>query len=204
MTRLYCFHRPIIGITGGIATGKSTVSKILSSKYPLVCADTLIKDIYEYPETKKFLYDNYPRVIDCDKINFRKLRELAFSDEDVRLDLEGFLYPRLPLAFYKTIIKNGWEGSRFVFYDVPLLFETGIEKLLDGTVCVYADRESQLKRLMRRDVLVNKDLANSMIDSQMDIERKKSLSGYVLNNTSTISELENQIENMLDWVGKQI
>ena len=57
---------------------------------------------------------------------------------------------------------------------------------------------------MRRDELVDKNLANSMIDSQMDIVRKKSLSGYVLNNTSTISELENQIENMLDWVRKQI
>lgn len=200
ITRLYCFHKPIIGITGGIASGKSTVSKILAEKYPLVCADTLIKDIYEYPETKRFLYNNYPEAINLDKINFRKLRELAFSDIEVKYALEGFLYPLLPLAFYKTIIKNGWENYPFIFYDIPLLFETGIEKFLDGTVCVYTTRELQLKRLLKRDTLISKELANTMIDAQMSLEEKKNLAGYVLDNTGTSLELEAQIKDMLAWV----
>src|SRR5690606_10373426 len=138
-TRLHQTPVPIIGLTGGIASGKSTVSRMLVQKgIPVIDADQLIKDIYRLPETKTFVSEKCPDALKHDEIHFPTLRERFFNNPELKKDLERFLYQRLPQAFQAAYQKLG--SPSYVVYDVPLLFEKGLDRLVDLKVLVYAPR----------------------------------------------------------------
>lgn len=196
MKRLYDYPYTIIGISGGIATGKSTLSRLLQDHYAVICADRLVKEIYSWKETDAFMFEHYPQVLDSyGKIDFKQLREMFFSDDTVKKTIEDYIYPRMPLAFYKEVIKNGWEG-REIFYDMPLLFEMGLHNQVDASICVYIPRVEQVKRLMKRDN-ISEELANKMLDAQMDIEEKKNLANIVFDNSGTIINLAEQLCSLI-------
>lgn len=198
MKRLYDYPYPIIGVSGGIATGKSTLSKLLSDYYCVICADKLVKDIYSWKETNDFMFKNFSSFVDSfGKIDFKNLREMVFNDSVVKTKLEDYIYPRLPLAFYKEIISKNWEG-REIFYDMPLLFEMGLHERVDLSICVYLPRVEQVKRLMKRDN-IDESLANKMLDAQMDIEEKKNLANIVFDNSGTIINLAEQFSSMIKY-----
>ena len=121
-SRIYKLNVPVIGLTGGIASGKSTVTAILKEKdLPVIDADQLVKGIYALPETLDFIKKNYPEVIKYGVIQFPLLRQKVFSNSDVKSKIEEFIYQRLPMAF-KLAFENLHQPS-VVIYDVPLLFE---------------------------------------------------------------------------------
>jgi dephospho-CoA kinase len=191
-TRLYELPIPIIGLTGGIATGKSTVANFLRNKnFPIIDADALVKKIYQKAEVKEFIKNNFPIAIQTDEINFKILRELAFKDKQNIQKIEECIYRFLPTEFKETY--HTFTNPNFIIYDVPLLFEKHLNLLVDTKICVYAPKEIQIERLMKRDH-IERDVCLKILDNQMSIEDKKQLSDIVIKNDSTLDQLIQRTE----------
>ncbi len=193
--RLHTLGVPIIGLTGGIATGKSTVAELLIKRgLPVINADHLVKGIYAKEDTKDFIRRNYPDVILADEIDFKKLREKVFTDPQVKEEIETHIYARLKNAFSEAYRKLG--EPEFVVYDVPLLFEKKLDSVVDMKVLVYAPESIQRKRLMSRDGH-EETIARTIMASQLNIEDKKSRADFVIDNSSTLTELAREVDNFL-------
>lgn len=194
-SRLYQIPVPIIGLTGGIATGKSTVSEILKkNNIPVIDADRLVKNIYQKSATLEFIAKHFPHVIVDGQIVFKKLRETVFIDHMAKKLVEDYIYALLPAEFKMAF--SAFDKPKFIVYDVPLLFEKGLDKYIDLSVCVYAPRSMQLDRLILRDKS-SAELASQIINSQMDIEVKKQKADWVLENIENTEKLKATVEKML-------
>ncbi len=186
-TRLHGLKIPVVAITGGIASGKSTIVKYLQDKkIATICADQLVKTIYQKPTSLDFIKATFPQVTTDGgkKIDFTKLRDLAFNDTIILTKLQNFLYPQMEEAF-KAALKN-FQNPEFILYDIPLLFENKMEKYFDINILVYCNEATQLKRLVSRDS-IDQTLAQKMIRKQLPIETKKSLTKFVIDNSSDLT-----------------
>ncbi len=193
--RLYQYDKPIVALTGGIATGKSTVTKLLEQKgLTIIDADQLVKSIYAKQESKDFVKTNYPSAWSHNEIDFKKLRELVFSDTSVKSNVEGYIYQRLPDAFKEATTKI--KNQDFYLYDVPLLFERALETKVDLTILVYVPRKVQLARLIDRDGS-KEEIGNKILDQQIDIEEKKEKSDLVIDNSGSMIELAAEVDKLL-------
>lgn len=194
-SRLYHIPVPIIGLTGGIATGKSTVAQMLQEKnIPVIDADKLVKNIYQKSATLDFIARHFPHVIMDGEIVFKKLRETVFIDQMAKKLIEDYIYALLPEEFKKAF--SAFPNPHFIVYDVPLLFEKGLDKYIDLSVCVYAPRATQLERLINRDNSSH-ELANKILNNQMDIEKKKEKADLVIENSGSLEDLKISVESML-------
>lgn len=193
--RLHELPAPIIGLTGGIATGKSTVANIFRSKgLPVIDADQLVKNIYRLNETKESIRAIFPEGLKHGEIHFPSLREKFFQDSKTKSEIEGYIYQRLPDVFLKNYHELG--SPPFIIYDVPLLFEKRLDLLVDVSITVYAPRELQKARLMKRDGVLE-DLAKIILEQQMDIEEKKLKANFVIDNSFSQEELVQEVEQIL-------
>lgn len=196
--RLHELEVPVIGLTGGIATGKSTVAKILMDHgLPVINADKLVKDIYARDEVKGWIRFNYPKVMSGDQIDFKLLREKFFTAPAVKDEIEAYIYARLPGAFGAAYEALGKPA--FVIYDVPLLFEKHLDRLVDMKVVVYTSAKIQQARLMERDKH-EEDMAKTIMATQMDIEEKKDKADFVIDNSTTLEELAEEVNQFLRQV----
>lgn len=193
--RLYQYDRPIVAITGGIATGKSTVTKMLEQKgFRIIDADQLVKSIYSLQETRNYIQTEFPDAWENNEINFIKLRALFFQNQKVKESIEAYIYKHLPEAFQKAARQI--SDQDFYLYDVPLLFERSLHKQVDLTIVVYASENIQLARLIDRDQM-KQDAAIRILKAQMDIEEKKGLADFVINNSGTLAELATEVDQLL-------
>lgn len=196
VTRLYNLEKPIIGLTGGIATGKSTVTHILKNLgFEILDADLLVKEIYATKEAKNFIAMNFPQSIHENKINFPKLREIFFASPQNKNLIESFIYSKLPEMFKKH---SANIKQNFIIYDVPLLFEKKLNLLCDLSICVYVPSDIQINRLIKRDK-ISHDLAIEILKQQMPIEEKKEKSDFIITNVTEddFSLLTNQLEDLI-------
>lgn len=196
--RLYQLPVPIIGLTGGIATGKSTVAKILSEqKIPIIDADRLVKKVYQKIEIKNFIAQHFPEAIISNEIDFKTLRRVAFSSKENIEKIETQIYKYLPEEF--LLEYQSFQNPSYVIYDVPLLFEKGLDKLVDQKVCVYANRDLQISRLMKRDSITKEDAAN-ILSHQINIDEKKNRSDIVINNETNEQSLRQNVEDFISKI----
>ena len=194
-SRMHGLKVPLIGLTGGIATGKSTASGLLANYgLTIINADHLVKSIYSTDEMIDFVKENFPSVIENNNINFKKLRHLAFSDLEIRTSLETEIYAKLPDTFMREYGKA--KEPDLIIYDVPLLFEKGLDTKVDLKVCVYADQETQVERLIQRDN-VSHEQARLALGNQMNIEEKKNKSDAVIENISTLEQLSSSVADFV-------
>lgn len=189
--RLYGLDIPVVGLTGGIATGKSTVSKSLRAMgIPVIDADSLIKDIYKMDSTIELVSKVAPKAIKENEIDFKTLRAIFFNDESIKSQLEAHLYSLLPQAFKSAL--GEYTSPEVVIYDVPLLFEKKLDQSLDFNAVVYCPKEQQVARLISRDS-IDENLAQRILSNQLPIDEKKRLANYVIDNSKDISNLEVEI-----------
>jgi dephospho-CoA kinase len=193
--RLYQLDRPIIALTGGIATGKSTVTKILIQRgIKIIDADALVKNIYQRDEAKEFIKNNVPQAWVHQEISFPKLREIFFKDGEVKKAVEIFIYNLLPQAFLEAT--QLITDQNYYFYDVPLLFEKALDTKVDVSLVVYAPAKVQIARLMNRDGHLE-DMAKNILTHQMDIEEKKLNADLVIDNSRSLTELAAEVDQVL-------
>ena len=184
----------ILGLTGGIASGKSTVSNIFK-KYGIyiVDADKIAKEL----GNRKDVIDEIGEKISKTVINKNgsvdraKLKEIVFSDKSKLEILNKIYHPKIREEFKK--IKLNSSKNDIIIFDVPLLFETGMYTLCDKKILVYVNEDIQIERLIARDG-ITKELAKKIIDSQMSLDEKKSKSDILIENNDSLEELEKKVE----------
>lgn len=185
------------GLTGGIATGKSTVAAMLTAKGAVVLdADLISRAILEPGEAGWKLVDvAFPEVIKSDQTIDRKLLgQLIFADEQKRLRLNEILHP----VVLKTIRTQGHEAQargQIVFADIPLLYETNSQSWLEQVWVVYVPQSIQLERLLVRDGLTI-DQARQRINAQMSIEKKRVLADQVIDNSGSLDCTKRQVDHL--------
>lgn len=189
----------VIGITGGIATGKSTVSNyLISLGYEVVDCDQLTTK--SYIDCFEAIHQAFPDCIENQQIVRSKLAKRVFSNETDKLTLENIIHPFVRLEMQKTI-SNKQKG--LIFLDIPLLYEAKMEDLCDEIWVVYVSRNIQLERLMKRNQM-DETTAQVRIDAQMSIEEKKNKADVVIDNMSTLENLYIQVQQRLEELNGQL
>lgn len=189
----------VIGLTGGIATGKSTADQYFKQQgLPVIDADAIAHNIMDKgkPAWQKVI-DTFGKeyLNDDQTINRKKLGELVFNNKAALEKLNEITHPLIHEDILKQIKKYS-KNNKIVIVDVPLLFETNMEKMYDQTIVITLPEDLQIQRLMQRNSL-SKKAALNRIYSQMSLKEKEAKATYVVANTGTISELENKLDKLL-------
>jgi len=188
-----------IGLTGGIATGKSYVAnKIKDAGVPMVDADVLSREVVA-PGTpglaavrRRFGPDAVRRDGTMDRV---RIAQIVFKDKRARLDLEAIIHPAVQKAideFFATLPKR----TPFAVADIPLLFETGRENQFNAVVVVACPRELQLQRLMERNKLSKED-AERRLNSQLPIDQKVKKATHVIRTEGSFEETDRQVADLI-------
>lgn len=192
----------VLGVTGSIATGKSTVVNVFKNhQIPVVDGDVVAREVVE-PGTEglaavveKFGEDILLAEGGLDR---KKLGDLVFSQPDERLKLNETIKPFIRKEILRQI-EELKKRSPLVIADIPLLYEAHYEKELDAVAVVYVSPRIQLERLMKRNNYTENEAFNR-INSQWSIDEKKQKADIVFDNRGTIEETKQQVE---DWLKKQ-
>ena len=141
----------ILGLTGGIACGKTTISNIFKQLgVKVIDADKVAREVIELPEIVNQIKKNYgDEVFINGKLDRKKLREIIFNDKEKIMKLNSIIHPKVIDIFKEEYNKNKFSDEIIVF-DIPLLFEVGLEKYCNKTIVVYVNEEIQIKRLIER------------------------------------------------------
>ena len=195
----------VIGLTGGIGTGKTTVSKKLRERgYPVIDLDNISREVIKYPKVINKLVQNFGKEILLEEdvaisereISRKKLGKIVFKDEKKINILNSIMHPPI-LKKMREEIKEAEKKYAVVFVEVQLLFEINLEQEFDMTVLVYADRKTQLKRVSERDGRDEEEVLN-ILDSQMDIEIKRKKSSYIIENNLDLENLDREIDKFIE------
>jgi len=193
----------IIGLTGGVGSGKSTVSSYLAQKgFPVVDADKTAREVVApgSPVLSRLAGVFGAGILNGDgTLNRRKLADIAFSESAMkeRLDLimHGEIY-RIMRGRIDDLAEAGYTG--LIFLDIPLLFETSgdLIKEMDAVWVVDADEETRIRRVMERDGILRSDVIN-IINNQMSSEKKREKAHIVIDNSGSEEALYMQLDNLI-------
>ncbi len=177
-------------LTGGIATGKSTVAKLfLEDGFSLIDADRVAHYVLDLNHNKIAELFGFNYVVDS-KVDRKALGGLIFSNPKEKLRLEKLLHPLIFEEIErKAILFDKFKKSYIV--DIPLFFESMGRYPIENSIVVYAPKELQLERLMLRDGLNNIE-AQQRIDSQLSIEKKRDLGTYIIDNSKNLKNLQQE------------
>ena len=201
-------NRPyIIGLTGGIGTGKSEAAKFLASLGAVhLDADAISHELTEpggealEPIRAEFGEDVFREDGTLDR---RALANITFSDPARKRALEAILHPRIQRDLMRGIDRAAEEGAKVVILDVPLLFETGMDALCDETWVLSADAETQVARVMMRD-RVERELVEARIQNQMPAEEKEKLATQVIPTERPMEKTQAELASMYQQVLKRL
>lgn len=192
-----------IGLTGGIASGKSTVSKMISELgFPIIDADLISREVVEPGEPA---YRKIVEVFGADilyddgALNRNKLGSLIFSDKIKRDRLNQIVHPQVRQRMLERTEHFRQEGETAVILDIPLLIESQLLHFVDKVLLVDVQESIQLKRLMERNNLTVEE-AQQRIDSQMPLIKKHPYADAIIDNNGSLKWTRTQLENIFnDW-----
>jgi dephospho-CoA kinase len=193
----------VIGLTGGIASGKSTVSNMLKEMdITVIDADVEARLAVEKgePAYQKIIAEFGDDILlDTEEIDRVKLGSIIFHNAEKRQLLNGIVHPEVRNRMHNQVEAAKVRGEQVMVLDIPLLFESKLTHMVEKTILVYVDRDIQLNRLMERNDLSLED-AEARISSQMPLSDKVALADAVINNNGSISETKKQvIEVLTGW-----
>lgn len=197
------FAMRVVGLTGGIACGKSSVAAVLSdSGIEVVDLDQIARDVVA-PDRwgyRRVMRAFGREVLSEDgSIDRAKLGKLAFSDPDARRRLNRATHPAIFAALAQTLLSHWWRGTRVLVLDAPLLFESGLDRLTSVRVAVCATPAVQEARLVARDDIAL-EAARARIAAQMPVEEKARRSDYVIWNDGGRVQLESKAKRLATWL----
>ena len=193
----------VLGLTGGIACGKSNVARLLRAcGIPVLDADAISREAtMPGGEALHAVREHFgDEVFDGDVLNRRRLGSIVFNDAGKRRELEEIIHP-LVIARMERETKE--SDSAIVGWDVPLLYETGMDRCCDEVWCVHVSAREQLRRVMNRDKL-SEDEARSRIMSQMPVEEKMRRADQLICTEGTFDETRNTVRAMLSALQRRL
>lgn len=197
----------ILGLTGGIATGKSTVSSFFKEQnIPVIDTDQIAKNLLnkETDVYQKVLVHFGEGILNADKsMNRKALAKIIFEDEKERDFVNQTLHPEVKKYMLSEINQLKLEGHEIIVCDVPLLFESGFDKLCDKNLLVYIPRTIQLERLMVRDE-INKSYALKKINAQMSMKEKRKKADLIIDNSKSILETKKAFNDIMNQLKESI
>lgn len=188
----------LIGLTGGVGSGKSTVAEMFRELGAEVLdADEAAHAAYEpgSPGFDAVVREFGPGYVRDGRIDRKQLGQLVFNDPDARERLNAIVHPLVREWMVRRTSEAAERDVAILIQDVPLLFENGLEHLFNSIVLVYAPEELQLERLVEGRGL-DADRARAMIAAQMPIEKKRELAHHVIDNGGTVEQTRAQVEEI--------
>ena len=193
----------VIGLTGGIGTGKSTVSQILKDRgFSVIDLDVISHEVIEFSSVVEKIVQNFGReVLDEDEagnctISREKLGKIIFADKEKRLALNSIMQPEILKVMHKKILECKSEKNKIIFVEVQLLFEVQWEKEFDYILLVAAKRDMQVRRVLERDKRSEEEAWN-IINSQMSLDEKREKSDFVIENDGNMDDLNKKVDKFL-------
>lgn len=192
----------LVGLTGGIASGKSIVTRVLRDLGAnVIDADRIVHDLLSNgQDAHREVIGHFGPAIEAPDgtLDRRKLGEIVFNDREERVWLNRCIHPRVFEAYQQQVKRIGErDPGAIVVMDAALLIETGYHKRLDRLIVVYASEEEQLRRLMERDRFTEAQ-ARARIRSQMPLQEKRGYADYIIENTGTKEETERQAREVFE------
>ena len=189
----------IIGLTGGIASGKTTASDYLMSlNIPVIDADKIAREVLSpgHEGFNKVVEFFGQAILDDGTIHRRKLREIVFNDSKALEKLNEITHPLIREAIVEKLNEMSSKHYPLIVLDAPLLLENNLQYLVDEVWLVWVDFERQIKRLTSRDGM-NKIEAEKIISRQMSLEEKKRKAHVLINNNNSKEALYQQLEELV-------
>lgn len=187
----------VVGLTGGIASGKSTITRWFLEKGIIVLdADLIVRELQRPggPLFNELVREFGHEIIDENgELSRQKLASIIFYDDEAKQRINQLTHPLVKEKLEEGIKTATRKKEQLIILDVPLLFETKFDSLTDCVVVVDVSLENQIRRLMKRDQ-IEENYARAKINSQMPLKEKVVRSDYVLNNNGDISNLRTQFE----------
>lgn len=193
----------LIGLTGGIASGKSTVATILKQLGATVInADELSREVVQPGnEAWKEIVGTFGAdILQSDQtLDRKKLRTMVFNSPEARKKLEAIIHPKVRALAEERIRELAAAGRSIIVYEVPLLFEGQLHLWLRPVILVASDINTQKQRLRDRDHLTDTE-AQQHIDAQMSLDEKRKLADYVIENNGSLDDLGHQVKSILEMI----
>ena len=193
----------VIGLTGGIASGKTTITNFLKKKkFALHDSDFVVKKIYSKPEPKFLSYlkkTNLKNSIKCNKIDKKTIREEIFINTEKRKLLEKYLHAKVKKSRDIFLKKNRQKKTQIVFLDIPLLFENKLEKICNYTILFYAPLKIRKQRAIRRKGM-QKRMLLKIIKSQLSDKIKKKKADFIINTSASKDRCFNKILKTIEKI----
>ncbi len=190
----------ILGLTGGIATGKSTVTAMLRERgIPVIDADQIAREVVEQGKPAyEAIVRHFGRdiLLEDGQLDRKKLGEVVFSDEAERQKLNAIVHPEVRRVMRQEAEAAEENGAPIVFMDIPLLYESKLQYLVEKIVVVYAPSDMQLARMMERDEL-DEEQAKKRLRAQFPIDQKKLEADFLIDNSQSREETQRQVEELL-------
>ena len=189
----------VIGLTGGIGSGKSTVAKLIGELgVPVLDADQLAREVVEpgRPALAE-VAAAWPEAIGPDgKVARKRLADIVFADPAQRLRLEAIMHPRIQALADERLAELARKGHALAFYEASLLVESGRYKDFDGLVVVTASPETQLERVLARGDLSEAE-AQARIDAQLPLLAKVRVATHLVDNDGELEATKSQVDRLL-------
>lgn len=195
----------IIGLTGGIASGKSTVSQMLhEAGFPIVDADIAARKVVEAgTEGAKKIRATFGAEVfqENGELDRQKLGSIIFHDSEKREALNAIVHPLV--RRWMLAERDRWiaAGHDTIVFDIPLLIESRLQEMVDTVVVVFVDEQTQLERLMKRNNLAKSE-AQARIASQLPLAEKIKQADIVIDNSQSLAETEQQVSALVSTFSK--
>jgi dephospho-CoA kinase len=190
----------VIGLTGGIGSGKSTFATLLRARgVPVLDADAYARAAVApgAPALAEIARAFGPGVLAPDgSLDRAKVAAIVFADPGARRRLEAIIHPAVRRAMVEDTLRLTAAGEALAFYDVPLLYEVGLDRDLDSVVVVWAPRDVQRARLVARDGM-RPDEADARLAAQLDLDEKARRADFVVDNSGPPEALPGKADRLL-------
>ncbi|MCV2232452.1 dephospho-CoA kinase [Paracholeplasma manati] len=188
----------VLGITGGIASGKSLVSQQFKQRgFTVIDADAIVHELFKKDTVLEEIKNRFPSVFDGGILQRKPLADLIFTDPIAKHDLEHILHPKVYASIQERLQSH--LNEPWVVVDIPLLYETGGQSICDWVLVVYVNEETQKARLMARNQL-SLDEANQRISAQLPLKDKVNQADIVIDNSGTIQKTIDRVNELIDKV----
>ncbi|MFO7660655.1 MAG: dephospho-CoA kinase [Candidatus Cloacimonadaceae bacterium] len=191
-------NRPkVIGITGSIGSGKTTVCKIIEADYPVFYADKIAHQVLEHKQVKKKLISRWGKsIIANDKLNRKAIADIVFNNQAELGYLNSVVHPVVLKSMQENVDKL---NDKLIFFEIPLLFEADLRQCFDLVVLIIAKKQTRISRLQKRDHLSKNDIQNR-INAQTEDEIKVKMADLVINNDGTLVQIQEKVKQFVNTI----